>query len=75
MSSSFGKHSLSAAVSVVASIIGGLTKLPLAKALDLWGRPQGLALMLLVWVIGYILTASAKTIETYAAANVFTAVG
>lgn len=34
-----------------------------------------MALMLLVWVIGYILTASAQTIETYAAANVFTAVG
>jgi hypothetical protein len=34
-----------------------------------------MAISLLVWVIGYILTASAKTIETYAAANVFTAVG
>lgn len=75
MTSSFGKHSTSAAVNILSSIIGGLTKLPLAKILDTWGRPQGLALMLLIWCLGYIMTACARTIETYAAALVFSAVG
>ena len=75
VTSSFGKHSTSAAVNILSSIIGGLTKLPLAKILDTWGRPQGLALMLLIWCLGYIMTACARTIETYAAALVFSAVG
>ncbi|KAJ6785057.1 hypothetical protein PWT90_05240 [Aphanocladium album] len=75
VTSSFGKHSTSAAVNIVSSIIGGLTKLPLAKILDTWGRPQGLSLMVLIWVIGYIITACAKSVETYAAALVFSAVG
>ena len=75
VTSSFGKHSTSAAVTILSSIIGGLTKLPLAKILDTWGRPQGLALTLLIWCLGYIITACARTIETYAAALVFSAVG
>ncbi|OAQ97707.1 hypothetical protein LLEC1_03194 [Akanthomyces lecanii] len=75
VTSSFGKHSTSAAVNILSSIIGGLTKLPLAKILDTWGRPQGLVLMLLIWCLGYIMTACARTIETYAAALVFSAVG
>lgn len=75
VTSDFKKHSLSAAVTIVSSIIGGITKLPLAKILDTWGRPQGLTMMLIVWVLGFIITASAKNIETYAAANVFSAVG
>lgn len=75
ITSSFDKHSLSAAVTIVSSIIGGLTKLPLAKILDTWGRPQGLTLMLTICVIGFIMTAAAPNIETYAAANVFSAVG
>lgn len=75
VTSYFGKHSTSAAVNIVSSIIGGLTKLPLAKILDTWGRPQGLSLMLLIWILGYIITACAKSIETYAAALVFSAVG
>lgn len=39
----------------MANIIAGLTKLPLAKILDTWGRPQGMSLMLLIWVLGYIM--------------------
>lgn len=75
VTSSFGKHSTSAAVNIVSGIIGGLTKLPLAKILDTWGRPQGLAMALLIWMLGYIITACAKNVETYAAALVFSAVG
>jgi hypothetical protein len=59
----------------MSSIIGGLSKLPLAKILDTWGRPQGLLLALLLWVIGFIMMALCKSVETYAAAQVFSVVG
>jgi MFS family permease len=75
VTSSFQRHSLTAAVSIMSSVIGGLTKLPLAKILDTWGRPQGLALMLLIWVLGYVMMAACPNVETYAAAQVFSTVG
>jgi hypothetical protein len=75
VTSSFSRHSLTATTTVVSSIIGGLIKLPLAKVLDTWGRPQGLALMLVAWVLGFIMMAACKNVETYAAAQVFSVVG
>lgn len=75
VTSSFQMHSLTAAVDIVASIVGGLSKLPLAKILDTWGRPQGLALTLFIWVIGFIMMACSNSVEAYAAAQVFSAVG
>ncbi|KAK0614914.1 hypothetical protein B0T17DRAFT_592786 [Bombardia bombarda] len=75
VTSSFSQFSLTAAVSVISSIIAGLTKLPLAKILDVWGRPQGMSLMLIVWVVGFIMMAACKDVETYAAAQVFSLVG
>lgn len=62
-------------MTVVSSIIGGLAKLPLAKILDTWGRPQGLTLMLVIWVIGIIMMAVCHNVTTYAAAQVFSVVG
>lgn len=59
----------------MSSIFGGLSKLPLAKLLDTWGRPQGLALTLFLWVIGFIMMAACKNVQTYAAAQVFSAIG
>lgn len=75
VTSAFSLHSLTAATGIMASIIGGLSKIPLAKVLDTWGRPQGLALMLFFWVIGYIMMAACKNVQTYAAAQVFSSVG
>lgn len=75
VTSSFGQHSLTATMTVVSSIIAGLAKLPLAKILDTWGRPQGLVLMLVCWVLGFILMASCQDVTTYAAAQVFSLVG
>lgn len=59
----------------MSSLFGGLTKLPLAKILDTWGRPQGLLLMLFIWVIGFIMMAACNNVETYAAAQVFSSIG
>ncbi|KAJ4287286.1 hypothetical protein N0V90_012684 [Kalmusia sp. IMI 367209] len=73
--SAFRLHSLTAAVGIMSSIIGGLSKIPLAKLLDTWGRPQGLLLSLFVWVMGYIMMAACKNVQTYAAAQVFSSTG
>ncbi|PVH69258.1 siderophore iron transporter [Cadophora sp. DSE1049] len=75
VTSAFRKHSLTAATGIMSSIIGGLSKIPLAKLLDMWGRPQGLLLSLFVWMVGYIMMASCKNVETYAAAQVFSSTG
>ncbi|KAH3912358.1 hypothetical protein HBH56_114050 [Parastagonospora nodorum] len=58
VTSAFRLHSLTAATGIMSSIIGGLSKIPLAKLLDIWSRPQGLLLSLFVWIIGYIMMAS-----------------
>ncbi|KAL0935604.1 siderophore iron transporter [Colletotrichum truncatum] len=75
VTSTFAFHSLTAATSVMSTLIAGLIKLPLAKILDTWGRPQGLSLMLLCWIIGFIMMAACQNVQTYAAAQVFYAIG
>lgn len=75
VTSAFRLHSLTAAVGIMSSIIGGLSKIPLAKLLDTWGRPQGLLLMLFIWVVGYIMMAVCQNVQTYAAAQVFSSTG
>ncbi|KAL2018070.1 hypothetical protein VTK56DRAFT_1302 [Thermocarpiscus australiensis] len=44
VTSSFSAHSLTAAAPIFSSVVAGLSKPPLAKLLDLWGRPQGMTL-------------------------------
>ena len=69
ITSSFGEHGLTAVVSIVASITGGVCNLFIAKILDIWGRVEGFFCMLLLIVVGSIMKASCHNIETYAAAN------
>ncbi|KAL3417702.1 siderophore iron transporter [Phlyctema vagabunda] len=71
VTSSFSRHSLTATTSIMSSIIGGLWKLPLAKILDIWGRPQGFALMIFFLTIGQVMMAGCNNVQTYAAAQVF----
>ena len=75
VTSSFQQHSLTATTGIMASLIGGLVQIPLAKILDTWGRPQGLSLVLLIWVLSYIMMATCQNVETYAAAQVFSSIG
>jgi MFS family permease len=75
VTSDFRLHSLTAATGIVSSIVGGLSQIPLAKILDTWGRPQGIALSMLIWDIGYIMMAATNSVEMYAAAQVFASVG
>lgn len=75
VTSDFALHSLTAATWIVSSVVGGLSKLAIAKVLDLWGRPQGMAIMLLIWVLGFVMMAACKNVTTFAAAQVFSTVG
>ncbi len=71
VTSEFRSHGLTATTGIMSSLIGGLSKLPLAKILDIWGRPQGFLLMLCALTIGLIMMAASNSVETYAAAQVF----
>ncbi|KAF4551973.1 MFS siderochrome iron transporter B-like protein [Elsinoe fawcettii] len=73
--SSFLGHSLLTVISVVAGALAGAVYIPMAKALDLWGRAEGFLLMLVLCLLGLILLASSKSIEVYCAGEVFYYVG
>jgi MFS family permease len=75
VTSAFQSHSLTAATSIFSSLIGGLFKLPLAKILDIWGRPHGLIVMIICLTIGLVMMAACNNVETYAAGQVFYWVG
>lgn len=75
VTSDFKLHSLTSATGVMSSIIGGLTKLPLAKLIDIWGRPQGYLVMVASSTIGLVLMAVCNGVEVYAAAQVFYWIG
>ncbi|KAL7624099.1 MFS siderochrome iron transporter 1 [Parahypoxylon ruwenzoriense] len=75
VTSSFYLHSLTATTSVMSGIIGGISKLPLAKILDIWGRPQGFIVTVLLLTLGLVMMAACNNVETYAAAQVFYWVG
>jgi MFS family permease len=75
VTSDFSLHSLTSATGVMSSIIGGLTKLPLAKLIDIWGRPQGYMVMVGCLTLGLIMMAACNGVELYAAAQVFYWIG
>ncbi|KAF7554037.1 hypothetical protein G7046_g6932 [Stylonectria norvegica] len=75
VTSSFSQHGLLAVTSVVASVIGGVSKLAIAKIIDIRGRNEGFLLMILFIVIGMIMKALCKNVETYAAGHTFYWVG
>lgn len=75
VTSHFKMHSLTSATGVMSYIIGGLTKLPLAKLIDIWGRPQGYIVMVASLTLGLVLMAACNSVELYAAAQIFYWIG
>lgn len=75
VTSSFEQHSLTALTGVISTLIAGLIKLPYAKSIDIWGRAQGFAFMVLSITIGTIMMAGCNNVKTYCAAQVFYWVG
>jgi hypothetical protein len=68
--SSFAGHSLLTVITIVASAMAGSIYIPMAKALDLWGRAEGFLVMITFCVLGLVLLAASKNIETYCAGQV-----
>ncbi|KAF4224751.1 hypothetical protein CNMCM6457_009005 [Aspergillus fumigatiaffinis] len=73
--SSFQGHSLLTVITIVAYVMGGSVYIPMAKALDLWGRAEGFLLMTFFCILGLILLASSQNLATYCAGQVFYKVG
>ena len=65
--SSFSTAPQVSTANIVASIIGGVIKLPIAKLLNIWGRAEGFALFVGVYVVGIIIMAACKGPNGYAA--------
>jgi MFS family permease len=75
VTSSFGQHSLTPVVGVASGLVGGLWKLTLAKVLDVFGRPQGYAMSVVILTLGLGMMALCRDVQTYAAAQVLYWVG
>lgn len=75
ITSGFEAHSLLPIITVVSSIMGAVTYMPLSKVLNLWDRSIGLIVMTMFFVLGLILSATCKGIGTYCAAQVFYSIG
>lgn len=75
VTSAFAQHRLTPVVGILSSVIGGVTNLTLAKILDVFGRPQGYLVCMVIATAGLIMMAGCNNIEAYAAAQVFYTVG
>ncbi|KAL8678545.1 MAG: hypothetical protein Q9224_007106, partial [Gallowayella concinna] len=75
VTSAFAQHSLTPTVGILSSVIGGVTNLTLAKILDVFGRPQGYLVCIVIATAGLIMMAGCNNVEAYAAAQVFYTVG
>ncbi|OJJ36911.1 hypothetical protein ASPWEDRAFT_108520 [Aspergillus wentii DTO 134E9] len=61
--------------SILASIIGGVMKLPVAKILNIWGRCEGLLIFTAIYILGIVILASCNGPSSYAAGYVIYYVG
>ncbi|KAL3424961.1 Siderophore iron transporter mirB 2 [Phlyctema vagabunda] len=75
VTSEFSQHGLLATTSIVASIIGGVSTLTIAKIIDIWGRCEGFLAMLVMIIVGMVMKATCQNVETYAAAHTIYWVG
>jgi Na+/melibiose symporter-like transporter len=70
VTSGFEQHSLIPVISIVVSVMSAAVYLPVAKMLDLWGRPEGFTVMMVLATVGTIMMATTTNITTYCAAQV-----
>ncbi|KAI0430884.1 MFS general substrate transporter [Xylaria sp. FL1042] len=75
VTSSFGQHGLLTTASLIARIIGGVISLTIAKIIDIWGRCEGFIFMVVVTIIGEILKAVSRDVESFAAGTTLYWVG
>jgi MFS family permease len=60
---------------ILATVIGGVLKLPIAKVLNIWGRTEGYLVFFGVYLLGMIIIASSNGVNTYAAGYVLYWIG
>ncbi|CAD0049837.1 unnamed protein product [Aureobasidium pullulans] len=58
VTSDFSLHSLTATTGILSNILGGLSRLPLSKIIDVWGRREGFAVMGVFLTIGLVMMAA-----------------
>lgn len=73
--SAFSSHSLVATVGVIQGVVLSIAKPPMSKFADVLGRLEAFTLSVVIYILGYILQATANDIRTYAAAQIFYAIG
>ncbi|KAF8701670.1 MFS general substrate transporter, partial [Rhizoctonia solani] len=73
--SEFGKHSFIGTIGTADGIITAVGKPCVAKIADLWSRPVAYSVVLVFYIIGYILVASARTVYAVAGGMVMYTVG
>ncbi|KAJ5580338.1 uncharacterized protein N7459_006323 [Penicillium hispanicum] len=60
---------------ILATIVGGVLKLPIGRILTLWGRAEGLMVFLVIYLVGMIILAACTGPNSYAAGYVLYWVG
>ena len=73
--SGFEAHSLIPVFYIVSNSMCAVAYLPVAKLLDVWGRPQGFLVMAGMATLGLVLMAVTNGVSTFCAAQVFYSVG
>ncbi|KAM3559340.1 hypothetical protein MY1884_003526 [Beauveria asiatica] len=69
VTSNFKVHGLIGVTDVLSFILGGVCTLAIAKIIDIWGRAEGFAVMIVLIIVGMIMKAACINIEMYTAAN------
>ncbi|PGH11417.1 hypothetical protein AJ79_04918 [Helicocarpus griseus UAMH5409] len=75
VTSAFAKHALIGTTQIMANVTGAVVKLPIGRAIDIWGRMPGYILMVCFCTLGVVMMALCNSVETYAAAQVFYWIG
>ena len=75
VTSIYKEHSLTATTTIMSSLVSALIKLPYAKLMDIWGRPQAYGVMIVLMTLGLVLMAACDGVAMYCAAMVFYRVG
>ncbi|KEY74656.1 hypothetical protein S7711_08423 [Stachybotrys chartarum IBT 7711] len=75
VTSDFRSHSLMTVIPIVSNAITAAVYIPMAKLLDVWGRAEGLLLMIISCTLGIILMATSQSLASFCAAQVFNSIG
>ncbi|KAG7816762.1 hypothetical protein KL928_004226 [Ogataea angusta] len=60
---------------ILATIVGGVLKLPIGKTLNIWGRAEGFVVFVCVYLLGLVILAACNNAHAYAAGYVLYWIG